>query len=255
MTVHDLIRPIKCKVCEYSTAYSHRFKKHQCRHEYAKIGKNCPYCNHCNSVNDVYKRSHLTHIHIKEVQDRILENCSYCEYKGSPPNRSMHIMTAHDKIMSSCSFCYFKGSPKNKVMHIMTYHDRIRPFKCHSCEYSAAYHTTLKNHTATIHNGQKLRFKMHDCPYCNYKSSPYYINKHIRAVHDQIKQLQEQILKCCPYCTYKGNSSDRNKHIKYVHDRIRFFQCKFCAYSTTMPTKLIIHNASKHKRENLQSHY
>merc|ERR1719510_2376835 len=128
----------------------------------------------------------------------------------------------------------------------MTHHDRIRPFKCHSCEYSRSNQAPLKNHTASIHNGQKLRFKIHDCPYCNYKSSSHDINKHIRAVHDQIKPLQEQILQGCPYCTFKGTASKKNRHIKDFHDKIRSYQCKFCAYSTTTTMNLKVHNASKH---------
>jgi KRAB domain-containing zinc finger protein len=182
-----------------------------------KITKlNCPYC--------AYKGSTWHEkIHVMAVHDQIKPfECKFCDYSANYSS-SFKIHTAtihknlqlHAEMLHSCPYCEHKCRSSHKNSHIMTVHDQIRPFKCKFCEHSATNLYQLKIHNITKHKCKDL-------------------------------QLQGQLIQNCPNCGFKGRAQDKDRHIMAVHDQIRPFQCKFCEYCTTRLQYLKRHNSKTH---------
>ena len=88
-------------------------------------------------------------------------------------------------------------------------------FKCESCVYKTNYKSHLNRHIKAVHN----KIKDVICSYnlCNYKClSKSHLKRHIKQVHAQIKDFK------CNYnlCDYKcSTNDDLKKHAKHAHER------------------------------------
>ena len=63
------------------------------------------------------------------------------------------------------------------------------------------------------------------CNTCKFetKYSLWYLKRHVKAVHDKIK---DNVCEKCNYAT--STKSELNKHIKVVHDKIKDKFCEKC---------------------------
>ena len=83
------------------------------------------------------------------------------------------------------------------------------------------------------------KIKDYECPDCDYKCSRNsHLQKHIKAVHDKIKDHE------CPHsdCDFKSSSKGGlQEHIKAVHDGIKDYECPDCDFKCSKNTHLQRH--------------
>jgi len=76
------------------------------------------------------------------------------------------------------------------------------------------------------------RNKKIPCPHCDYKCNARHLEKHVRAIHDKIRDQQ------CPHCEFKcGQSGDLVEHVRSIHDQ----RCPKCEFKTSRTDNLTRH--------------
>lgn len=110
------------------------------------------------------------------------------------------------------------------------------------CDYQCSSNKLLKKHVKAVHD----KIKDNICPYeeCGFSaSSKGDLKQHLKAVHDKIKDVE------CDKCEYK--CSDRSSlkiHIKAVHDKIKDFECSQCDYICSTNSLLTCHVKAVHDK-------
>ena len=110
--------------------------------------------------------------------------------------------------------------------HVKAVHDGTRDQKCDQCDYAATTAKLLRRHRMHVHQGIKRKDRaVIECEKCLYTSTPGNVRRHVKFVHDQIK---DQI---CEECG-KGFSSKQElkSHTVKVHQTRR--ECDKCDFTT-----------------------
>ena len=88
------------------------------------------------------------------------------------------------------------------------------------------------------------KIKLIKCELCSYKASEKDINRHVRALHEKIK---DQICKECGFAFSRKDSLKR--HVKIVHLKERDHICNECKSSFSQKAHLQNHVKSIHLRQ------
>jgi hypothetical protein len=113
-------------------------------------------------------------------------------------------------------------------------------FKCPHCPYRCSYNSYLQRHIKMVHDKIK-DLKCSICDYMTCKNSN--LKHHIKAIHDKIKDFE------CVICPYKCSQNiTLQQHIKQVHDKIKDFECIKCPYMTSKNSNLKTHIKQVHDK-------
>lgn len=88
------------------------------------------------------------------------------------------------------------------------------------CDYKCSLNADLQKHIKAVHD----KIKDFECTYpkCVKCSTNSHLQQHIKSVHDKIRDFE------CPYpdCDYKCSvNAGLQRHINAVHDGIQDFEC------------------------------
>ena len=99
-------------------------------------------------------------------------------------------------------------------------------FSCDKCDYKCKFKCYLNKHIREVHD----KIKDFECDKCDAKySTNGHLQAHIKQVHDKIKDFE------CPDCEYKCSTNNHLlQHVKMVHDKIKDFECPDCGYKFTL---------------------
>jgi hypothetical protein len=119
-------------------------------------------------------------------------------------------------------------------MYINKMEGLIKCSRCHSELLPEFYAVNRKGTLNKCCIPCLARFKCPHCPFrCSYNS---YLQRHIKAVHDKIKDFE------CVICPYKcSDNGSLKKHIKVVHDKIKDFECSICPFKCSNNSNLKTH--------------
>ena len=154
-----------------------------------------------------------------------------------------------------------KGSVKENITEQL--------YACKMCNKSFDFHSNLKRHTESVHEGKKR----HKCTHCDKAfAGKSDLQRHISGVHDKIKPFQCSIcgasftekgkLKTHIACVHEGKKAFKcsicNKdfkqnghlksHIEEVHDGKKPFQCSICPSTFSRNTQLKRHISAVHDK-------
>ena len=106
-------------------------------------------------------------------------------------------------------------------------------FGCHLCEYKSTSNININKHIKQVHD----KIKDTKCPECEYTCSTNgALRIHTKQVHDKIKDMK------CPKCKYTcSTKGDLNKHIKAIHDKIKDLHCPKCDFTCSAPPNIKQH--------------
>ena len=116
----------------------------------------------------------------------------------------------------------------------------LKRFHCEQCEYKTSRKCDLNKHIKQVHE----KIKDVECPSCEFKcSTKSQLNQHIKQVHDKIKDVH------CPTCEFKCTTQGQLKiHIKAVHDKIKDVHCPTCEFKCSTKGDLKNHIKAVHDK-------
>lgn len=145
-----------------------------------------------------------------KVHSRTHESSMKCPIKNcdsflKPYNLVHHLRTVHDRITEACQHCGEKILSSSLYYHEQSCGSRgVKRFECGFERCKMAFNT-LNNrleHIARMHQSEVV-----ECPNegCGRSVKPYYLSKHVREVHGELKKM-------CQFC---------DKKVKYLklHER------------------------------------
>ena len=115
--------------------------------------------------------------------------------------------------------------------------------KCEKCSYSTQIEACLKAHVKAVHDGTKDQ----KCDQCDYVATRAYSLKiHRMHVHQGIKRKETAVIECekCPYTSTPGNVK---RHVKLVHDQIKDQICEECGKGFSSKEELKSHTVKVHQ--------
>ena len=117
---------------------------------------------------------------------------------------------------------------------------RIRPkrFKCDKCHFKTTSVANLKKHIKSVHD----KIKDMVCQKCDYTCSlKSYMDSHMNSVHLKVKNY------VCEECGYStSHKSTLNQHQQSVHLNIRRYVCEQCAKAFNKKSSLNVHKRVVH---------
>ena len=147
-------------------------------------------------------------------------------------------MGANGKKKFKCELCFYSTPVKATLKaHIKAVHERTRDQKCDQCDFAATTAILLNRHKMYTHQGVKRKKPaMVKCEHCDFTSSKYTIIRHMKNLHDNIKDHM------CQKCG-KGFSTKQEVqwHMEKIHQRRECHQCDFVTYD--------LQKFSKHKND------
>ena len=178
--------------------------------------------------------------------------CFLCSTMVSSTLLKKHMVQEHciDGVYK-CEMCLevFAQKDREKFLFHLTAKHQIGEFrfKCDQCDKAFDCQSLLNKHVVTAHT--KLHTVVcYKCgkDFCNQQS----LNIHLRAIHDDYKITQEDIVKKCDKCAEEfAEPMTFDLHLKICLDEPKDHKCKFCETKWASHLSLEMHIAVDHKKQ------
>ena len=206
--VHNKKVLFKCTECGQTFGQLGNFETHMKQHsdnDGSNLSKSPkenitePSINTCDLCHKTFKSPYILNHHVDVVHNKkLLFNCTICGKKfGAKGNLNNHIKRRHDNEGSKLS-----TSSKENITEKL--------YACKMCNKSFDFHSYLKRHTESAHEG-----KVYECKICNKTfSSEQSLKKHTERVHEGKEKNW-----ICSICGAKFfDKCVMDVHIKGVHE-------------------------------------
>ena len=186
----------------------------------------------------------------KNTEDRLVSvrEQNVLNEKTSVPN-----LDSEDFICIKCKFVF--STKENLVIHMKNVHTKSGTTRVHQENEESMDKGNLSLNDKELpsesnYSIEDIKFKCEKCPlaYSHIAS----LNRHVKLIHNKIKEARNQ---ACPECAYiTSRKSSLKRHLDSVHNKgSRKFKCTECPYSSAQKAKLRKHIESRHNQGNNKS--
>ena len=223
---------LKCPKCEYTNCWKSDIKMHFKAKHTDKTNNACQYCGKQISATNMTK--HLS----------TLQKCPNCEYTHCWKSAvKRHVKTTHNTD-SPCQYCGKQISASYMEIHIKFKHFSALQ-KCYKCEYTSARKNDVITHFKIRHT-EKYNTP---CQFCGKVFK--IIKEHLRNTMCG-KDKDDREKTTCEHCGIIVSNRNKLKHIKHVHDKVKDKQCTHCHYTTYSNFNLKLHVSKVHLGKSLE---
>ena len=178
--------------------------------------------------------------HINSVHNGQNDNiCDSCGKKFSTKKTlRYHVMAIHDQLKpykcGSCEKAFVKKQKLNE--HIKVIHMNQQDYPCNQCKKSFALKRYLEKHIKEVHGDN-----VYICEICSSAfSTTSGMKSHVKKFHEGDKS--DMVI--CTQCGKSMTSNYLNRHMRIVHEGIKDVKCNICGKLFTEASKLKLHISS-----------